>query len=202
MSCPEVRRILLSAAALAAAAVVHGAEDTQFRYQASIAVDRPGAFVQLPLKADAYAHSLEPGLLDLRVVDANGARVPFAVLGPRGNQVETIDRARDATIYPLPPKPSADGTWTAPIELSVVGDRISVTRRGGPPPSRGLRLIPCAFSGILNLSLDLASRIPVGLAALYAENHHRPTPDRGSARHDRAGGRPASGHRRSHALPS
>jgi len=134
MSCPEVRRILLSAAALAAAAVVHGAEDTQFRYQASIAVDRPGAFVQLPLKADAYAHSLEPGLLDLRVVDATGARVPFAVLGPRGNQVETIDRARDATIYPLPPKPSADGTWTAPIELSVVGDRISVTRRGGPPP--------------------------------------------------------------------
>ena len=134
MSCPRVRRILLSAAALTAVAVVQGAEDTQFRYQASIAVERPGAFVQLPLKADTYAHSLEPGLLDLRVVDANGERVPFAVLGPRGNQVETIDQARDAAIYPLPPKPSADGSWTAPIELSVVGDRINVTRRGGPPP--------------------------------------------------------------------
>jgi len=124
-------RVWLAAAALAGGAALHAADETLFRYEAPIAVQRPGAFVLLPLPAGAYAHFLQPGPTDLRIVDARGERVPFALLNPRGSQVETTDRVRDATLYPLPPKPAADGTWTAPIELTVQGDRINVTRRGG-----------------------------------------------------------------------
>jgi len=109
-----------------------GAEDDAFRYRAPIAVSQPGAFILVPLSAGVYAHSQQLGLDDLRVVDARGERVPFALLSPRGGRVETADQVRDAAIYPLPPKPAADGTWTSPIEVTVQGDRIDVRRRSGP----------------------------------------------------------------------
>ncbi|HEY3382679.1 MAG TPA: DUF3999 family protein [Vicinamibacterales bacterium] len=119
------------ALAVACGAAVQGAEETTFRYQAPIVVSQPGAFVLVPLSVEVYAHSQQTGLNDLRVIDAHGERVPFALLDPRGSQVEITDQTREATIYPLPPRPAADGTWAAPVELTVEGDRINVKRRPG-----------------------------------------------------------------------
>ena len=56
------------------------ADEPAYRFQAPITVEKSAAFVQLPLPASAYARSLSSGLNDLRVVDARGERVPFAVL--------------------------------------------------------------------------------------------------------------------------
>jgi Protein of unknown function (DUF3999) len=111
------RRWLIALALVCGGAVRGAGDEATFRYQAPIAVEKPGAFVLVPLSAAVYAHSLQVGLNDLRVVDARGDRVPFALLSPRGGQVTTTDQVREAAIYPLPPRPAADGTWAAPIEL-------------------------------------------------------------------------------------
>ena len=86
--------------------------------------------MQLPLPPAAYGRSASAGLADLRIVDARGERVPFAVLAPRQPEVRTTEQQRDATLYPLPAKPAADGTWAAPVEVTLDGDRISVKRLG------------------------------------------------------------------------
>jgi Protein of unknown function (DUF3999) len=147
----------LIALAVACGGAVWGAGDeATFRYQAPVVVEKPGAFVLVPLTPAVYAHSLQTGLGDLRVVDARGERVPFALLSPRGGQVTTTDQVRDAAIYALPPKPGADGTWAAPIELTVQGDRIDVKRR---PGSRAEGAAGPRSGGWL---VDLGERQPAG----------------------------------------
>ncbi|HEU5293582.1 MAG TPA: DUF3999 family protein, partial [Burkholderiaceae bacterium] len=93
-------------------------------------VERGAALVQLPLPASAYAHAAQPSLQDLRIVDARGERVPFAVLAPRAPEPQSAELQRAATLYPLPPKPAAGGVWPSPVEIQVQGDRVSVTSRG------------------------------------------------------------------------
>jgi Protein of unknown function (DUF3999) len=122
-----MRKVFMVSAWLVAAAA-SAADEPAFRYSAPITVSSPGAFVQLPLPAAAYGRSASSNLADLRIVDARGERVPFAVLAPRQPEAQTTEQQRDATLYPLPAKPAADGTWTAPIEVTVDGDRISVKR--------------------------------------------------------------------------
>jgi hypothetical protein len=129
-------------AALAAAAVANGAnaaEEPAFRYSAPITVTAPGSFVQLPLTPSAYGRSASAGLADLRVVDARGERVPFALLEPRRPEQTPVERARDATLYPLPARPLPDGAWRLPLEVTVEGERISVKRlaaAGAAPAAR------------------------------------------------------------------
>jgi len=112
------------------AALAQAADEPARRHAAPIAVSASAPFVQLALPAAAYARSQSANLADLRVVDARGERVPFALLAPRQPEASTVERARDATLYPLPAKPMADGAWRLPIEVTVDGDRVSV-RRGG-----------------------------------------------------------------------
>ena len=75
-----MRSVLICGAVFLAAAA-SAAEEPAFRYAAPITVSSPGAFVQLPLPATAYGRSASANLADLRIVDARGERVPFAVLG-------------------------------------------------------------------------------------------------------------------------
>ena len=70
--------LLVGAGALAATA----AEPQPYRYAAPIEIVRPAPFVELALPVAAYAHAAQPDLRDLRVVDASGERVPFALLDP------------------------------------------------------------------------------------------------------------------------
>lgn len=114
---------LLSAAVLAAPA--------QFRYSAPVQVDRPAAFVQLALPPAAYAHSQRSGLEDLRLVDADGERVPFALLQPRAAAQRDKELLRDVVAYALPRRPAPGAAWASPVEVVVQGDRLSVRRLGG-----------------------------------------------------------------------
>jgi Protein of unknown function (DUF3999) len=125
-----MRSVLICGAVFlaAAASAARASDEPAFRYAAPITVSSPGALVQLPLPAAAYGRSASANLADLRIVDASGERVPFAVLAPRQPEAQTTEQQRDATLYPLPAKAAADGTWTAPIEVSIDGDRISVKR--------------------------------------------------------------------------
>ncbi len=123
-----MRSLILSCSVAALAFAAQAADEPAFRYSAPIAVTTPGAFVQLPLPASAYGRSGSANLDDLRLVDARGERVPFALLAPRQPEAQTTEQQRDATLYPLPARPAADGTWAAPIDITIDGDRISVKR--------------------------------------------------------------------------
>lgn len=123
-----MRSFLLFGATFACAAAVQAADEPAWRYAAPIAISVPGAFVQLPLPAAAYGHSASANLTDLRIVDAGGERVPFAVLAPRQSKAQTTEQQRDATLYPLPARPAPDGSWPAAVDVTVEGDRINIKR--------------------------------------------------------------------------
>lgn len=113
------------------------ADEPAFRFRAPIEVHQPGTFVQLPLPPSAYAKIAQRDLIDLRIVDADGARVPFAVLTPRARQAQSTELLRSATLYPLPKRPSAAGAWQSPVEISVQGEHISVKRLPGAEATPG-----------------------------------------------------------------
>jgi len=134
MSRPEGSLPLPCAALLAALALVATAahaEPAPYRYQAPIAVEAPAPFVQMALPVAAYGHVEQDDLRDLRIVDAKGERVPFAFLPPLAT-VQLSEQVREASLYPLPARPTADAVWPSPVEVVVEGDRIRVRRRGGP----------------------------------------------------------------------
>ncbi|HEY9068383.1 MAG TPA: DUF3999 family protein [Burkholderiaceae bacterium] len=110
------------------------ADEPAYRYETTIAVQRPAPFIELALPAEAYARSRHDravggeGIRDLRIVDARGERVPFAWLAARADDTQIHESLRDARLYPLPARPAADGTWRTPIDVVIEGDRLSVRR--------------------------------------------------------------------------
>ena len=117
--------VLLGCAIGAAVSAVRAADEAPPRYSAPIVVQQPAAFVLLPLPVSAYAHSQQTGLRDLRVVDARGERVPFALLPPRRHE-QPVQHERAARLYPLPPKPAPGANWSMPVQVQVQGDRVRV----------------------------------------------------------------------------
>jgi hypothetical protein len=120
---------------LGAASTVGAAEPAGYRWAAPIEVSAAAPFVALPLPPEAYARSAQSGLRDLRVVDAAGERVPFALITPPV-ETQASERVREATLYPLPARPASGGTWPSPVQVTVDGDRINVRRSAAaaPPP--------------------------------------------------------------------
>lgn len=135
MSLPERRmRSLLAIAAAALSPTLCTAattEPTPYRHAAPIEIVKRAPFIEVALPPAAYAHTLQGDLRDLRIVDARGERVPFALLAP-GAAPAPSEQVREATLYPLPPRPVGATTWPLPVEVTVEGDRISVRHSGAP----------------------------------------------------------------------
>ncbi len=119
---------------IAATTSAGSAEPAPYRYQAPIVVDAAAPFVQVALPAAAYGRVEQDALRDLRIVDARGERVPFAILPP-SSTVYTSEQVREANLYPLPAQRSATGDWPSPVDVVVQGDRISVRRHGATSAS-------------------------------------------------------------------
>lgn len=113
-----------------------GAAEQPHRHRALISVTVPGSFIQLELPPSTWAHSLQPGLADLRLLDARGDRVPFALLPPREPRAVDDERLQPATLYPLPPRRSPRAELAAPVEVLVQGDQVRVRRLGGSAAAR------------------------------------------------------------------
>jgi len=193
---PE-RNLAVAVLAAAVGLPAGAADEPVFRHRAPIVVEQHAAFVRLPLPPSVYARSVQPALQDLRVVDAEGARVPFALLAPRPDETRLSETARDTVLYALPPRP-ADTTaaWPSPVDVVVDGERITVRRRSGAtdgtpdtpspgwlidlgerprdqPPAQSLRLVwsgPAEFSVAyaLEASDDLRSWRPAGAGQVMA----------------------------------
>lgn len=130
---------VLVASVLWAGAAPAIADEPLFRHRAPITVEQSGAFVRLPLPPVVYANSVQGGLQDLRVVDARGERVPFALLAPRADETLATEQLRGAVIYPLPARPAGNAVWPPPVDVLVEGDRITVRRRPGAGPTPAAR---------------------------------------------------------------
>ena len=157
----RVRALMTGVGLLSIAALAPAADEPARRYSAPIQIDQPAALIRLALPASAYARSLQRGLADLRIVDADAKPVPFAVLAPRPAEIEQAEIRRPVALYALPARPAAGGEWASPVEVSVVGDRISVKRRGGPPAGVGVGASRPVSGGWL---FDLGERKPGDLA--------------------------------------
>jgi hypothetical protein len=129
MSRPDSWLVRAALAVALSGPAIAFAEPAPFRSSAPIVIDAPAPFVQLALTPSVYAHSDQDELRDLRIVDARGARAPFALLAPRSTLLAS-EQVREATLYPLPARPSAAGVWSSPVDVVVDGDRISVKRHG------------------------------------------------------------------------
>lgn len=103
---------------------VRADEQPMFRWRASIELGRPGAFVALPLSVEAYAHTLQPELRDLRIFDARGERVAFALRVPRTGETRTIEHERDAVTF----TPVADDAQAARALIFELGGALPVTQ--------------------------------------------------------------------------
>jgi hypothetical protein len=138
-ACRRVAAGAVCVAALGSAGTLRAAspEGEGFRHQAPIAVEQAGAFVRLPLPVSAYANSRQPGLADLRIVDARGERVPFALLAPRASQAQASESTTPAALYALPPHRPGEAEPASPLEVQVVGDRITVRRLATPARPAG-----------------------------------------------------------------
>jgi len=154
------RALLALAAGLAAFVPAAHADEPAFRFEAPIAVQRSAPFVELALPATAYARSRrqgndsDGGVRDLRIVDSRDERVPFAWLAPRPGEARASEALRDALLYPLPARPSADGSWRSPIDIVVEGERINVRRLS----ARGTTIDGASRSG--GWLIDLGERKP------------------------------------------
>ena len=135
------------------------AAEPAFRYSAPIEIRAPAPFVQLALPPSAYAHVQQPELRDLRVVDARGERVPYSLLGARSEQ-QTTEQVRPATLYPLPPRPAANGSWPSPVEVVVEGDRVRVRKGPAGVDPGGARPAAARSGGWL---IDLGERAAADL---------------------------------------
>ncbi len=130
---------------------VADAEEAGFRYRAPVTIERAAPFVQMALPASAYARSAH-ALRDLRLVDARGERVPFALLEPHDGVAQRIEQPHDAPLYALPPRPAAPGAeWPSPLDLTIEGNRVRVERRAATP------VAPATSPGWL---IDLGARQP------------------------------------------
>jgi hypothetical protein len=157
--CRALLALLALVVATAALMPAARADEPAFRFEAPIAVQRSAPFVELALPATAYARSRRQGndaggMRDLRIVDSRDERVPFAWLAPRAGEARASESLRDAVLYPLPARPTADGSWRSPIDIVVEGERINVRRLA----ARGTTIDGATRSG--GWLIDLGERKP------------------------------------------
>ncbi|MFZ2652904.1 MAG: DUF3999 family protein, partial [Burkholderiaceae bacterium] len=101
------RAAFACACACAWATAAAGDDEVVYRHSASIEVVQAAPFVRIALPPSTYGRTEQAELRDLRLVDAGGERVPFALLLPRSAAAESTEQQREAKLFPLPARPAA-----------------------------------------------------------------------------------------------
>ncbi len=127
---PRIDLLRFAAGLALAASAIAAAQEPLLRHQAPVRVEQSAAFVRLPLPLAVYARAEQPDLADLRLFDAAGNAVPFAVLGSGADELRRTEQLQAAALYALPPRPAAGGVWASPVDVVVEGGRIVVRQRG------------------------------------------------------------------------
>ncbi|MDQ2822854.1 MAG: DUF3999 domain-containing protein [Pseudomonadota bacterium] len=150
MTCWRPRALLLTLVCCSAAAA---APDTASFYSHTLPVQfqGSGALVQLRLPKDVYLHAHSSTLDDLRLFDAHGRPVPFALTLPLGQRGATV-RSTPAKLFALDTEEGASGARLA-IRTAPDGSLLSVESQPGKATAAG------ALAGVL---IDLGQAAPEG----------------------------------------
>ena len=135
----HTRRLLLVLAFVAAAA--HAEAPSDFAYGIPLAPDGRSPFARVALPAAVYEGAVRPGLGDVRVFNAEGAVVPFALVAPAPS---TREKKPPVPLAMFPLRAGPDVKDLAGLALSVTqtaaGTAITVSTKDGQPV-QGERLI-------------------------------------------------------------
>ncbi|WBS04526.1 DUF3999 family protein [Pseudoduganella sp. SL102] len=112
----------VAALALALASLPAAAADTpaHYAYQQQLTVSGREAVVQYRLPRGVYLHALSAELHDLRVFDADGTRLPFALRAPAG-AAQASRQGVAVRIFPVFAQPDQHGI-DAGVEIRRAGD--------------------------------------------------------------------------------
>jgi hypothetical protein len=123
--------LLMAALPLPASAATADGSPETFRQRAAVTVSRPGALIELPLPTSIYTRAEQSGLQDLRLIDAKGDRVPFALLSSHAATPRAPDQRRPATLYALPPgaaSSTSPGGADPTLDIHIKGNRLYIHR--------------------------------------------------------------------------
>lgn len=144
------------------------------RAQAPITITQPAPLVELALPASVYGHSQHPDLQDLRLVDAHGQRVPFALLPPPPGAAVSTPPPQPAKLFALPTRASNRTSIPKQPSRVAVGWLVDLGPRAADTPSPiALQLgwsdkTDFTASFELESSDDLHTWYPVGHGQLMA----------------------------------
>lgn len=124
-----IRHIVLFAACCASLPALADAP-RDYSHAIDLAVSGKNAVVQLRLPPAAYLHAQSQSLDDLRVFDAAGKPLPFALMPPAArSQVSVLELP--AAIFPVHAPPAAAGHPNVEIRTSSDGSVTAITTRSG-----------------------------------------------------------------------
>jgi hypothetical protein len=149
------------------------AADTPADYSHAIPLTVSGknAVVQLRLPQAVYLNARSADLRDLRVFDAAGKVVPFALTQPAAHS-QASRRALPVTIFPVPKVLStmADAEKDIQIKTSADGSVVSIAMHQGQAPDKGRLGALVLDLGKTGLAIDaLAFALPDGQANYHAQ---------------------------------
>ncbi|MFA9215533.1 MAG: DUF3999 family protein [Sphingomonadaceae bacterium] len=167
--------VLLAAGAGPAGAAAPADTPQDYAYVAPLTTSARQGVLQLRLPQDVYLHARSADLDDVRVFDATGAALPFALRNPAA-QRHTSHRSLPLKIFPLLADPEQAGPVALDVRTSNDGQLLSVQWR----PER--QSVAGASQRLTALILDLGGAseqrpqidalrftLPAGLSAYTAE---------------------------------
>lgn len=132
----HVHRVLLLAGAIACGPLLAGQQepDKPARYSHAMALTVSGksAIVSVPLPPAVYQHARSAALADLRIFDATGKSVPFALMEPSARS-QAGRRQLPVKIFPVG---TAPGEQRAPRNVEVRTSDSGVVVSVGAEPAR------------------------------------------------------------------
>ena len=115
-------------------ATAHAEAQSDFAYGVPLVLSGSGPFARVPLPAAVYEGAVRPGLADLRVFNAEGAIVPFALVAPVAS---TPEKTPPVALSLFPLRATQDVKDLAGLALSATqtatGTTISVMTKEGQP---------------------------------------------------------------------
>jgi hypothetical protein len=131
-----------------AAAAPAGDAPQDYAYTATLTAAAKQGVLQLRLPQDVYLHARSPDLNDVRVFDATGAALPFALRNPAA-QRHTSHRSLPLKVFPLLARRDQDGQVALDVRTGSDGQLLSVQLR--PEQPKGANDIPRLTALILDL---------------------------------------------------
>ncbi|WP_374401097.1 DUF3999 domain-containing protein [Niveibacterium sp.] len=134
------RRIATALLALLCCSAAHAAEQAaDFTTRASIRVNETAPYARLTLPIDAYLAARSPDLRDLRVFNANGEAVPFALIDTPP-QTRASEQQRALRWFPLHGEAGARlGDLQVDVRRDTSGTVVSVREQSGSKAGKSLR---------------------------------------------------------------